>query len=94
MPKIAVYKHLTFYIFAFDSLNEPEHLHIAKTKGKRQKSAKIWLKTLKIARKGTLTNKELNLAVQLIKENQTELIKSYRKTKEGKKIKTINLQLQ
>ena len=54
MPKIAVYKFLTFYIFAFDELNEPPHLHIAKEKGNRQRSAKIWLETLKIAEKRNL----------------------------------------
>jgi len=54
MPKIAVYKFLTFYIFAFDALNEPPHLHIAKEKGNRQRSAKIWLETLKIAEKRNL----------------------------------------
>ena len=28
MPKIAVYKFLTFFIFAYDTLNESPHLHI------------------------------------------------------------------
>ena len=41
MPKIAVYKFLTFYIFAYDAQNEPPHLHIAKEKGNRQRFAKI-----------------------------------------------------
>ena len=41
MPKIAVYKFLTFFIYAFDALNEPPHLHIVKEKGNRQRSAKI-----------------------------------------------------
>ena len=34
MPKIAVYKFLTFFIYAFDALNERPHLHIVKEKGK------------------------------------------------------------
>jgi hypothetical protein len=38
MPKIAIYKFLTFFIFAFDAINEPPHLHIAKEKGNRQRS--------------------------------------------------------
>jgi hypothetical protein len=41
MPKIAIYKFLTFFIFAFDAIIEPPHLHIAKDKGNRQRSAKI-----------------------------------------------------
>jgi hypothetical protein len=49
VPKIAIYKFLTFFIFAFDAINEPPHLHIAKEKGNRQRSAKIWLDTLKVA---------------------------------------------
>lgn len=49
MPKIAVYKFLTFFIFAYDVLNEPPHLHIVKEKGTRQRSAKIWLETFKVA---------------------------------------------
>ena len=30
MPKIAVFKFLTFFIYAYDALNEPPHLHIVK----------------------------------------------------------------
>ena len=63
MPKIAIYKFLTFYIFAYDALNEPPHLHIAKEKGKRQRSAKIWLTTLEVADKGSLSESDLNLAI-------------------------------
>lgn len=55
MPKIAVYKFLTFFIIATDTLNEPPHLHIAKEKGNRQRSAKIWLETFKVADKGSLS---------------------------------------
>lgn len=68
MPKIAVYKFLTFFIYSFDALNEKPHLHIVKEKGRRQRSAKIWIQTLKIAEKGTLTQAELNKALQIIKK--------------------------
>jgi len=37
MPKIAVYKFLTFFIYAFDALNERPHLHIVKEKGNIKK---------------------------------------------------------
>ena len=66
MPKIAIYKYLTFFIFAYYALNEPPHLHIVKEKGNRQRSAKIWLDTLKVAETGTLNEKELNQAISLI----------------------------
>ena len=91
MPRIAVYKFLTFFIFAFDALNEPPHLHIVKEKGNRQRSAKIWINTLEVANKGTLTEKELNTAIKLITKHKAELIKSFNKVKQGKKISTINL---
>jgi hypothetical protein len=91
MPKIAVYKFLTFFIFAYDALNEPPHLHVVKEKGNRQRSAKIWLETLFISEKGTLSDKELNKAIELIKKNQKILIDSFNKVKNGKKITTLKL---
>jgi len=91
MPKIAVYKFLTFYIFAFDALNEPPHLHVAKEKGNRQRSAKIWLETIEVAEKGSLTTEELKQALRLIKENQELLIGAFNKVKSGKKVTTIKL---
>ena len=91
MPKIAVYKFLTFFIFASDTLNEPPHLHIVKEKGNRQRSAKVWLKSLKVAEQGTLTDKELNQAINLIKQNQTVLIDAFNKVKNGQKVITIKL---
>jgi hypothetical protein len=89
MPKIAVYKFLTFYIFAFDAVNEPPHLHIAKEKGNRQRSAKIWLQTFEVAEQGSLTQSELNQSLKIIKENQEILIAAFNKVKEGEKVSTI-----
>jgi len=89
MPKIAIYKFLTFYIFAYDTLNEPPHMHIAKEKGNRQRSAKIWLKTFEVAEKGSLTETDLNQALRLIKNNQQILIDAFNKVKEGKKVTTL-----
>ncbi|MCF8341432.1 MAG: DUF4160 domain-containing protein [Chitinophagaceae bacterium] len=91
MPKIAIYKFLTFFIFAFDAINEPPHLHIAKEKGNRQRSAKIWLETLKVAGKGSLSETDLKQALKVIKENQAILIESFNKVKAGKKITTIKI---
>jgi hypothetical protein len=91
VPKIAIYKFLTFFIFAFDALNEPPHLHIVKEKGKRQRSAKIWLETFKVAETGTLNEKELNQAIKLIKNNQIILLDAFNKVKNGQKITTIKL---
>jgi hypothetical protein len=91
MPKIAIYKFLTFFIFAFDAINEPPHLHIAKEKGNRQRSAKIWLETLKVVDKGSLTETDLKQAIKVIKENQVILIESFNNVKAGKKITTIKI---
>ena len=89
MPKIAIYKFLTFYIFAFDALNEPPHLHIAKEKRSRQRSAKIWINTLKIADKGSLSEADLKQALKIMKEHQQILLDSFNNVKAGKKITTI-----
>jgi hypothetical protein len=91
MPKIAVYKFLTFFIFAYDALYEAPHLHVVKEKGNRQRSAKIWLETFNVAEKGTLTEKELNQAISLIKKNQIILIEAFNMVKDGQKITTIKL---
>ncbi len=89
MPKIAIYKFLTFFIFSYDALKEPPHLHIVKEKGNRQKSAKIWLESLRIVDKGSLTISDLNQALRIIKNNQQILIDTFNKVKEGKKVTTI-----
>ena len=66
-------------------------MHIVKEKGNRQRSAKIWLETFKVAEKGTLNEKELNQAISLIKKNQIILIDSFNKVKNGQKITTLKL---
>lgn len=91
MPKIAIYKFLTFFIFSFDAFNEPPYLHIAKEKGNRQRSAKIWLETIKVAEKGSLSETDLKQAIKVIKENQSKLIESFNKVKAGKKITTLKI---
>lgn len=92
MPKIAVFKFLTFYVFSYDAMNEPPHLHVAKEKGNRQWSAKIQLKTIKIVYKGSLPDRDLCKALRLIKNNQKILIDAFNKIIKGKKISTIKFQ--
>lgn len=89
MPKIAIYKFLTFYIFGYEALNEPPHMHVAKEKGNRQRSAKIWLKTLEVTEKGSLSDADLNKALRIIKDNQQIFIDAFNNVKEGKKVKTL-----
>jgi hypothetical protein len=66
-------------------------LHIAKEKGNRQRSAKIWLETIKVAEKGSLSETDLKQAIKVIKENQSKLIESFNKVKAGKKITTLKI---
>lgn len=82
---------LTFYIFSFDALNEPPHLHVVRERSSRQRSSKIWLNSCQIEERGSLSEKEINLVVALVKNNQKILIEAFNKAKDGKKIKTIKL---
>jgi hypothetical protein len=91
MPKIATYKFLTFFIYSFDALNEPPHLHVVKEKGSRQRSAKIWLNSLKFSEKGSLSEKEFNQVKIIIERNRSLMIESFNKVKNGQKINTIKL---
>ena len=93
MPKIAIYKYLTFFIVSFDTLREPPHLHIAKERGKRTYSAKIWLKTLEFSDKGSLTKEEWNLVKKLVTKHQKELLELFDKAKKGQKFETLKLDL-
>jgi hypothetical protein len=52
---------------------------------------KIWLETLKVAEKGSLTDTDLKQALKVIKENQAILIESFNNVKAGKKITTIKI---
>ncbi|MFZ9504219.1 MAG: DUF4160 domain-containing protein [Cyclobacteriaceae bacterium] len=89
MPKIAIYKYFTFFIFSADALNEPPHIHVVKEKKKRQRSAKIWLESLEVARKGTLSDVELTIALNLLRRNKTLFLNSFKELKNGHKVKTI-----
>lgn len=91
MPKIAVYKYFTFFIYAYDALHEPPHLHIAHVKKSRQNSAKIWLETLIFSHHGTLSRKEMNMACRIIKKNKIILIDYFFAVKREEKIKPIKL---
>ena len=66
-------------------------MHIAKEKGNRQRSAKIWLDTFKVADKGSLSETDLKQAIKVIKENQAKLIQSFNNVKAGKIITTIKI---
>ena len=65
MPKLAVCGNLVFYIFAYDLL-EQMHVHASNTKSRSGQSAKIWLDTLDISERESLTKKEISIALKLL----------------------------
>ncbi|GAB3320461.1 hypothetical protein GCM10027299_13750 [Larkinella ripae] len=75
MPKLAVYKALVFFLYAYD-LSERMHVHVSNTKSRRGKSAKIWLDTLEVFETGSLTTKEINTAVKLLEKYGPEIAES------------------
>ncbi len=92
MPKIAVYKFLSFFIVSYD-LRERLHLHIMKTKGRKSRVAKIWIEPVKVFDKGELTDKEINLAIKLIEKNKEGIKNKIRNFAKGNKSKPLSLKL-
>ena len=90
MPKLAVYKFLTFFIVAYD-LSERLHVHVNKSKGYKTRSAKIWLDTLDVFEEGDLTKKELNTAIEILKQHKQEFTEQINKFAKGEKISTLHL---
>ena len=91
MPKLATYRFFTFFIFSYDALYEPPHVHVVKEKSKRQKSAKVWLNDLHVANRGTLTDSEINKILKIIQENKELFMQQFNKASRGKNVKTIRL---
>ena len=72
MPKLAVYGNLVFYIFAYD-LVERMHVHVSNTKSRSGKPAKIWLDTLELFEAGSLSTKEISIALKLLGKYKEDL---------------------
>ncbi len=91
MPKILIYKFLTFYFYAGD-LNERAHVHVINSKS-YIREAKIWFEgDISIFEKGNLSRKELNQAVKIVENNKDYLDEQWNFFKQGKetKIRVIN----
>lgn len=91
MPKIAVYNYLTFFIVMFDTMGEPPHLHVSKSKGGDTDAAKIWLESLEFAKTGDLTRSELTLVRKLVENNRERLLAAFEQARRGEKVKAIKL---
>ncbi|TDE18312.1 DUF4160 domain-containing protein [Dyadobacter psychrotolerans] len=93
MPKIAIYKYLTFYFFTADWFgSEPPYLHVSNTK-RRGKSAKIWMETMEFSDIGDLNQQDLNLVQKLVATNQNRLLKYWESVKAGYAVSPLILNL-
>lgn len=84
MPKLAIYNALVFFLYAYD-LSERMHVHVSNTKSRKGQSAKIWLDTLEVFETGSLTPKEINTALRLLKQYKSQIeLRIIEFAKEGK----------
>lgn len=90
MPKLAVYGHLVFFIYAYD-LSERLHVHISNTKSRTGNPAKIWLDTLEVFETGSLTKKEIKTAINLLSTYKEQLAESVRIFAANGKVKPIQM---
>lgn len=90
MPKIAIYKNLVFFLYAYD-LAERAHLHVSNSKRGRRRSAKIWLDTLEVFEGGSLSDKELRECKRVLATNQETVLEQIRNFAEGKNVVLLNL---
>ena len=90
MPKLAVYGNLVFYIFAYD-LVERMHVHVSNTKSRSGRSAKIWLDTLDVFEQGSLTEKEISVALKLLAKYKGTIEESIRTFAINGEVKTVHL---
>ena len=90
MPKVAIYGNLIFFIVAYD-LSERWHIHVANNKSERKRSAKIWLDTLEVFERGRLSQKEINTAIAVLRDNKEQILNSLDIFAAGGKPKTLQL---
>ncbi|GAB4026734.1 DUF4160 domain-containing protein [Spirosoma gilvum] len=90
MPKLAVYGNLVYYIFAYDLL-ERMHVHVSNTKSRSGRSAKIWLDTLDVFERGSLTEKEISIALKVLVKHKDDLERSIRTFATDGEVKTLHL---
>lgn len=92
MPKIAVYKNLVFFLYAYD-LAERAHLHVSNSKRGHSRSAKLWLDTLEVFERGSLSAKELRQCQQVLAVNREIIEEQLLNFANGKGINLLNLNL-
>jgi hypothetical protein len=86
MPKVLVYKFLTFFFFAGD-INERAHVHVINSKSYKY-PAKIWFEgTVSIFDKGNFSEKEILQTLKIVSNNKEYLTEQWNNFKIGKRTK-------
>jgi hypothetical protein len=91
MPKVLIYKLIwLFVIYDTDMYENRMHVHVGK-KG-TENLCKIWLEPeLSIAEPGSLTIRQQNEVIKIVKEYQNDLILQWKRFTSGKKVKAIKV---
>ena len=67
------------------------HVHVSNTKSRTGNPAKIWLDTGDVFDAGSLTNKEIKIATQLLNQYKDELSLAIRTFAQEGKVKTLQM---
>ena len=94
MPKVLLYitaKIIWNFLFYGSDFNENRaHVHVGKRS--TENLCKIWLEpTVEIAKRGDLTDSQLNEVLQIASDYQDQLLLQWKKFKEGKSIRIITV---
>ena len=94
MPKVLLYitaKIIWNFLFYGSDFNENRaHVHVGKRS--TENLCKIWLEpTVEIAKRGDLTDSQLNEVLQIAADYQDQLLLQWKKFKEGKSIRIITV---
>lgn len=94
MPKILIYITKRgiwlFLFFGTDSNENRAHIHVGKKDMKNY--CKIWLEpTIKVAKKGDLTDAQLKKVVEITEKYRSELLKQWSKFKNGENIRILTI---
>ncbi|TAE40703.1 MAG: DUF4160 domain-containing protein [Runella slithyformis] len=91
MPKIIIYRFLQFFFYSYD-LQERLHLHVIRGKKGYQRAAKIWIENgIETFEQGELTSSEINIALEVIKENLPQILEQIERFKNGEKVEILNI---
>ena len=71
MPKILIVGKFIFLLFSSDVAETRRHIHVEMRKNRRRRVAKFWLEPhIELVEPGNLNEREIQMAISLIEENQ------------------------